>query len=75
MSNEEDLTPVDRPLQRSDLNDIRAIVQSIAERQLRFLESAQATEKRVTRLEQHIWLPALISVVAAALAVLARVVP
>jgi len=72
---EEDLTPVDRPLHRSDLNDIRDIVHSISERQLQFLATAQATEKRVTRLEQHLWLPALVSVVAAALAILARVVP
>lgn len=71
----EENTPIERPLLRSDLNDIRDIVHSISERQLAFLEAALATEKRVSRLEQQIWLPALISMMAAALAILARVVP
>jgi hypothetical protein len=75
MEQYEETTPIERPLLRSDLNDIRDIVHSISERQLQFLNTAQATERRVTRLEQHIWLPALVSIVAAALAVLARVAP
>jgi hypothetical protein len=68
-------TPIDRPLTRGDLNEIRDIVHSISERQLAFVRAQEAVEKRVTRLEKQAWLPSLVAVVAAALAVLARVAP
>jgi hypothetical protein len=60
-----ELTPVDRPLMRSDLNDIRLIVQGISERQLAF----QAAVHR------RLWLPTLLAWVAVAFSVLVRLVP
>lgn len=75
MTSDADLTPVDRPLMLSDLNDIRRCVHSIETTQLRWYEESKALTSRVARLEQRIWLPALVSVVAAALAVLARLTP
>ena len=75
MITHDETTPIDRPLLRSDLNEIRDIVSNIAQRQLAFLRSQEAMERRVTRLEKQAWLPSLVAVVAAAFAVLARVVP
>lgn len=72
---EEDFTPVDRPLMLSDLNDIRRSVHNIESIQLRWYEESKKLTSRVTALEQRLWLPAIISIGAAALAVLARVVP
>lgn len=71
----DEFTPVDRPLMRSDLNDIRAIVQNISERQLEFHAEMRGLTGRVTALEKRLWLPALVSIVAAAFAVLARIAP
>lgn len=34
IKNDEDMTPVDRPVMRSDLNEIRQIVWNISQRQL-----------------------------------------
>jgi cobalamin biosynthesis protein CobD/CbiB len=77
MSNEgeEQLTPIERPLLRSDLNEIRDIVQGISQRQLLQYKESQLVSERVTSLERRLWFPALVSIVAAALAVLARIVP
>ena len=74
MSNEgeEQRTPIERPLLRSDLNEIRDIVKAISQRQLLQYKESQLVGERVTRLERRIWFPALVSIVAAALAILAR---
>ena len=72
---DDDFTPVDRPLMLSDLNDIRRIVHNIESVQLRWYEESKKLTLRVAALEQRVWLPALVSVVAATLAVLARLVP
>lgn len=74
MSSDE-TTPIERPLLRSDLNEIRDIVRGISERQLTFHADVRSLTTRVSRLEQRLWLPALVSVVAAALAVLSRLTP
>lgn len=75
-------TPIDRPLLLSDLNDIRRCVHNIESVQLRWYEESkkQAEEtaklaREVHLLKQERWLPAIVSIVAAALAVLARVMP
>lgn len=75
MPTEAELTPVDRPLMLSDLNDIRRIVHNIESIQLKWYEESKRLTRRVEALEQRVWLPALVSVVAATLAVLARVMP
>lgn len=75
MERHDETTPIERPLLRSDLNDIRDIVHNISERQMEFLRGQERNEKRLTRLEQRAWLPAIVSIVAAALAVLARITP
>lgn len=60
---------------RSDLNEIRNIVHGISERQLTFHASVLDLTKRVADLERRVWLPVLVSTVAAVLAVLARLTP
>ena len=84
MSNEgeEQLTPIERPLLRSDLNDIRDIVHKMDTMLVNWYEENKAWRKqseelvaRVAKIEQRIWLPAIVSIAAAALAVLARVLP
>jgi len=73
MSTDADITPIERPpLLRSDLNEIRDIVHSISQRQLAFHADVKSLTTRVSKIEQHLWLPALVSIVAAALAVMAR---
>jgi hypothetical protein len=79
---ESETTPLDRPLRLSDINDVRVIVQGISQRQLEFFSVTTRLTKRVDtadvrleRIERKLWLPALVGVVAAAMAVLARVVP
>lgn len=75
MITHDEITPIERPLLRSDLNEIRDIVRGISERQLAFHADVKGLTTRVSRIEQRLWLPALVSVVAAALAVLARLTP
>lgn len=72
---ESEMTPVDRPLMLSDLNDIRRIVHNIESVQLQWYEENKKLTVRVTALERRVWLPAVVSIVAAALAVLARLTP
>jgi len=73
--NDSEVTPIERPLLRSDLNEIRDIVHSISERQLAFHADVKNLTERVSKIEQHLWLPAVVSIVAAALALLARLTP
>lgn len=68
-------TPIDRPLMLSDLNDIRLIVHNIESVQLRWYEESKEIAGRVGRLERRVWLPAVVSVAAAILAVIARFAP
>lgn len=82
MERDSETTPIDRPLLRSDINDVRVIVQQISERQLEFLtivgshgKRLDASERRLDAVERRLWFPVLVGVVAAAMAVLARVVP
>lgn len=86
MDEHEQNTPIDRPLLRSDINDVRDIVQEISQRQLQFLDVNAKLSKRVDTadlrldrveraIERKLWLPALVGMVAAALAVLARIAP
>lgn len=75
MTTQDDLTPIERPLLRSDLNEIRDIVRGISERQLAFHTHIESLTTRVTSLERRLWLPATVSIVAAALVVLARLTP
>lgn len=82
MEQADEITPIDRPLLRSDIDDVRIIVRQISERQLEFLTVVSVLRKRVDtadvrldRLERKLWIPALVGVVAAVFAVLARVVP
>lgn len=72
---DDDFTPIDRPLLLSDLNDIRRCVHNIESVQLRWYEESKALTARVGRLEAKLWLPAIVSIAAAAIAVLARVAP
>lgn len=84
MSNtvEEQRTPIERPLLRSDLNEVREIVHKMDtmlvswyEENKRWREQSDQLLVRVVKIERQLWLPALISVVAAALAILSRITP
>lgn len=75
MTTEDDRTPIERPLMRSDLNEIREIVHSIQTIQIAWYKESKELAGRISRLERRVWLPAVVSIAAAALAVLARVVP
>ena len=81
MSNEgeEQLTPIERPLLRSDLNEVRDIVHKMAtmlvlwyEENKQWRKQSDELVRRVTSLERRIWVPTIISAVAAVLAILAR---
>ncbi len=75
MTNADDITPIDRPLLRSDINEVRDIVRSTREQQGAFHDEVKLLSGRVTTIERRLWLPALVSVAAAALAILARLAP
>lgn len=82
MTTHDEVTSIDRPLTRGDINDVRLIVQQTSDRLLEFIASVKALDKRMDgydarlkRFERKAWLPALVSVVAAAFSILARMVP
>ncbi len=76
---DEQPTPIDRPLLRSDLNEVRDIVFRISERQLLSLRQQEASNvafsalaQRVSVMERRFWLPTVVSATLAALALLSR---
>lgn len=76
---DEQPTPIERPLLRSDLNDIRDTVGRMNTMLMEWYEENKSWRKqsdetviRVARIERNLWLPSFVSVVAAALAILAR---
>lgn len=89
MIEEDDRTPIERPLLRSDLNEIRDIVHGMDTMLVRWYEenklwrqqsdelAKQSAElvKRVVSLERRVWVPTVVSAVAAVIAILARLVP
>lgn len=84
MSNtgEEQRTPIERPLLRSDLNEMREIVHKMDtmlvnwyEENKRWRRQSDQLLVRVVKIERQLWFPAIVSVVAAALAILARIAP
>ncbi len=76
---EDDRTPIERPLLRSDLNDIRDIVHNMETMLLRWYaenkqwrEQSDALVARVSNIERRLWIPTIVSSVAAIMALLAR---
>lgn len=76
---DEQPTPIERPLLRSDLNKVTETIHSMETLLLRWYDENKVWRKqsnetvvRVTRIERNMWLPAFVSVVAAAVAVLTR---
>lgn len=81
MSNEgeEQLTPIERPLLRSDLNDLRDVIHKMDtmlvawyEENKTWHEQSDKLVKRVANIERRLWVPTVISSVAVVLALLAR---
>jgi hypothetical protein len=79
---EEQLTPIERPLLRSDLNEVRDTIHNMETLLLRWYEENKTWRnqsdrlvKRVANIERRLWVPTIISSVAAVLALLARFAP
>lgn len=79
MSSSEDLTPIDRTttieMVFAKLVSLERLTQRSLDTSLALYENHKDVKDRVTVLERRIWLPALVSVAAAALAILARIIP
>jgi len=82
MSNqgEEQRTPIERPLLRSDLNEVRDIVHRMDTMLVAWYQEnkewrRQSDElvRRVVKLERQVWVPTIVSALAAVVAILARV--
>lgn len=74
MSSDAEQTPIDRPLTRGDLNDVRRIVHNIAERQIAMFQDIEQIKEvmagfivihdRTMRIEQRMrwgWVPVAVS--------------
>lgn len=80
-SPENDLTPVDRPLMLSDLNDVRTVIRRMDTMLVRWYEENKLWRKqsedmveRVSRIERRLWLPTAVSAALLVLTVVARLV-
>lgn len=80
-SPENDLTPVDRPLMLSDLNDVRTVIRRMDTMLVRWYEENKIWRqqsddmvKRVSRIERRLWLPTAVSAAILVLTVVARLV-
>lgn len=74
-------TPIDRPLLRSDLNDVRETVQRMDTMLVKWYEEnkawrvqSEALMERVSRIEQRLWLPTAVSAAILVLTVIAGLV-
>jgi hypothetical protein len=76
---DDDLTPVDGTttieMVFHKLISLESLTKRSLDTSLALYENHKDVKDRVTALERRVWLPALISVAAAALAILARLVP
>jgi hypothetical protein len=76
---DEDLTPIDRTttmeMVLTKLISLEKLTQRSLDTSLALYENHKDVKDRVTYIERRIWLPTAISVAAAALAILARIVP
>ncbi len=79
---EEQRTPIERPLLLSDLNEVRKTIHRMDTLLVNWYEENKAWRaqsdqlvSRVGKIEQRLWMPAIVSMVFAALAILARITP